>query len=461
MDASARRVAIAVLTVAVLCTPAASARADEKADARAVEKKLAQKIAKLDFTDIEFKDVLAFLRDVSGINIQVRWKALQVAGIDQTTSITVHLTNIPLRRAVEVLVGDLGSGGTPLAFEVEGNVLTISTLEDLSRHTLTRTYDVNDLIEAMADHEYESEIRPPTWDEKPLLPQSFYEDEDRRAGDFIQPPPRRQNIEDLQSWIREAVAPTTWRAAGGDVASLCEAKGHLIITQTLNNHKAIEALLNELREALVRGPMVTVSARWVALPADKGDKLLAGGVKEVTPTMLAAAGAKTKYTVKACGFSGRAFHAAAGPVKSYVTNVEPVVAEKAAAYRPIVQKLLLGAALAVRPTLCPGRDEAVLSIRSVVGEPKAPEAPPVQVVLRADTEKASSPVRSLDRLDLLVHTLRSTVRVRLGKATLIGAMTAAGAKGGELLCLIVEVTATPREESDDKAAAVKNSAPKK
>ena len=97
-----------------------------------MHKALRREIDKVDFPALEFRLVVDYLRQVSGLNLHVRWKVLERAGITRSSEITVRLKNVPFEKALRVVL-ECAGGETPLDFIVDDNVLTISTRHDLRR----------------------------------------------------------------------------------------------------------------------------------------------------------------------------------------------------------------------------------------------------------------------------------------------------------------------------------------
>ena len=110
---------------------------------------------------------------------------------------------------------------------------------------------------------------------------------------------------------------------------------------------------------------------------------------------------------------------------------------------PEIEQILSGTTLAVLPRIA--GDSAVVDLVSAVGEwdgPPGPIGPPVPARLRAQAGEPPGPApMTVDRIDAVVQDLRTTARVPLGKAILVGGMTlqptahaegaaGPGAKGG-------------------------------
>src|SRR6266568_2628916 len=75
----------AVFVLLMLCGECFAAKNAANAQTRA---QLDRVLPAVNFTNVTLKDAIDFLRDVSGSNIHVNWKAIEAAGITQDTPIT-------------------------------------------------------------------------------------------------------------------------------------------------------------------------------------------------------------------------------------------------------------------------------------------------------------------------------------------------------------------------------------
>ena len=128
----------------------AQERGEGTAD-QATQAQLDRKLPELKFDAIPFADVIDFLRDVTGANIEVRWRTLEAAGIDRNTPVTIRLRDVRFSKALQSILGDVGGGTVKIGYTVGEGVITISTEEELSKDTLTRVYDIRDLIIEVPD----------------------------------------------------------------------------------------------------------------------------------------------------------------------------------------------------------------------------------------------------------------------------------------------------------------------
>jgi len=238
--------------------------AGESEQDRAVRQKLKTVIPQLDFDEIPFRDVVEFLRNVSGVSIFVNWRALTLRGIDKTTEVTVHLTKVPVETALRVVLNDVG-GTEPLEYVVQDAVVYISTKEDMSRRTLTRVYDIQHLLFRVPH------FIAPRMD----LGQAQNRQANRNAGgaggglwggETTQGQnvgeenvmSRSEMVDKLIELIKGVIDPPSWTSGE---AAISETQGQLIVTQTARNHQDLALLLNQLREAT--GIQISIEARFL------------------------------------------------------------------------------------------------------------------------------------------------------------------------------------------------------
>jgi general secretion pathway protein D len=248
---------------------------------RAVLAQLERPLPELTFDGVGFADVVDFLRDVSTANIFVNWKALEAAGLDRNTPVSARLRNVKFSKALTVILDSVSGGTVPLGFTIDDGVITISTGEDLDKNTLTRVYDIRDLI-----------IDIPDFDNAPQfnLQQTSQQGEGSGGGsggggggggggsgggglfgnsgggqteEEDVGKTRQELIDEITKLVTDTVAPDSWRDAGGSVGAIRELSGQLIVTQTPENQRQLVNLLEQLRET--RAIQVTVETRFLTV----------------------------------------------------------------------------------------------------------------------------------------------------------------------------------------------------
>ena len=177
------------------------------------EKKILRALAsptQIDFIETPLQDVIDFLKDYHGIEIQIDAKALNDVGIDPTTSVTKNLKGVPLRSALKLILRELD-----LTYVIQDDVLLITTPEEAETRLSTVVYPVGDLI-------------------------NFH---DPKTGEIW-----GGDYDSLIDLITSTVQPTTWDDVGGPGSiSPFPTTSSIVLSQTQDVHEQIDALLTTLR----------------------------------------------------------------------------------------------------------------------------------------------------------------------------------------------------------------------
>lgn len=231
---------------------------------------LDKRIPEIRFDGIAFGDVIDFLRDVTGANLVVEWRTLEQSGIDRTTPVFVtRLTNVRFERALQTVLREVSGGGTPLDYNIEEGIITISTREAIAQASpRTVVYDVSDLL-----------FRPLDAGEPPQVEFNL-EPVERGGGgggggDLFgggagagagqqQARPPETILAELVELIEQLVTPDQWANNGGtgNIRPFQTGSSYsLIVTATRNSHRELESLLNKLRTS--QAVQVSVEARFL------------------------------------------------------------------------------------------------------------------------------------------------------------------------------------------------------
>jgi type II secretory pathway component GspD/PulD (secretin) len=235
---------------------------------RAVQTLLDRTLPEFNFKETPLTGVVDHLRDVTSLNIFVDWVALEAAGIDRNTPVTARLRDVKFSKALQILLDQVGGGDVQLGYAFDGNVMTVSTADVLARQTVTKVYDIRDLIIDIPDftdapdvgaiRPVPDDLGPPAQPEPKPKPQTRPADGGRSRAELI---------ESITTLVQETVDPDSWRHNGGTVGAIRELQGQLIITQTQDNHRQVVRLLEQLRET--RAIQVIVVTRYITVDPSK------------------------------------------------------------------------------------------------------------------------------------------------------------------------------------------------
>src|SRR6266850_1680408 len=247
----------AVVLLMMLCGDAFGAKSAANAQTRA---QLDRVLPAVNFTNVTLKDAIDFLRDVSGSNIHVNWKAIEAAGITPDTAINIKLRQVSLRKVLGLLLSE-ASGGVGLTFYIDDGVIEITTTEIADNAMYTVVYPVQDLL-----------VEPPPFIEPPQFDLSYASSKGSagggggrggggggggrgggggsggqgglfgQSGNYNQQSnqPREKDVKakELVELIVETVSPSIWVQNGGK-ATIRFFNGNLIVTAPRSVHEAI------------------------------------------------------------------------------------------------------------------------------------------------------------------------------------------------------------------------------
>jgi len=237
--------------------PFEAARGGESARDREVRTQLDKINPQVELTAVEFEEAIDFLRTTHGLNIYVKWDALELMGIDRAKEVNLNLRNVTTEKALRVILDDVG-GTTPLSYVIDEGVITISTKDDLSTNTYTRVYDIRDLIVRVPNFESPSvDVGSGGNDGGDVLG-----DEDEDDDDNENVPSRQELIDNIITLVTDTIDPDSWPPLG-NIGSIRELHGQLVVTQTSDNHQDIVNLIEQLREA--RALQISIEARFISV----------------------------------------------------------------------------------------------------------------------------------------------------------------------------------------------------
>jgi len=180
----------------------------------AVEAKLTTHLPDLRFKRNALSDVLDFIRTKSGLNIVVDWSALERADIHRDAPVTAQLHDIKLSKALELVFKSVEGEDDDhkLVYWIANGNLNISTRAEDHKRAVIRSYDISSLMAGFAD--------------------------------------RASRLADIEKFITDNAATTSWKDNGGDIGTISEGPGNtILISQTPENHWKVNAVLACLRES--------------------------------------------------------------------------------------------------------------------------------------------------------------------------------------------------------------------
>jgi hypothetical protein len=205
---------------------------------------LSRKLPELKFTQIPLGDAIDHVREATGANIHVNWRALEMLNVTREMPTSLNLRDVTARRALKALLDETGVGDY-LTYYVDEGVIEVTTREIADNKLITRVYPVEDLVVEVPN------FAGPTFN---LQSQSntasgagggggsssgLFQGSgsgDNTAGQELTT--KQQRADGLVKLITETVRPEVWRDNGG-TASVRYYNGHLIVTAPRSVHEQL------------------------------------------------------------------------------------------------------------------------------------------------------------------------------------------------------------------------------
>jgi hypothetical protein len=312
---------------------------------------------------------------------------------------------------------------------------------------VARVYDVGDLVDVPV---FEPEVLMSPWDLPATPPTSIAVPAsrlgrgllDERKRSIYQPPiaTEKQRIDQLVALIQAGVDRSSWKAGK---ASAVGVGRRIVVVQSRQNQTLVAGLLEDMRASPPKH--VSVEAVWARLdstelarmlvPGDGAARIVDLAAIEHVPGAIAYRGGVTTV-------NGQWVRVRCGRARTVLDASEVVFGNTSAAFQPETVQLLDGAAVDVRPSLAPDGTTALLDLRSEVTRWDAPDEPPIKVPAPGNAEAPSPPDLKLDRLNLGVQSISTSLRGPTGTAILVGGTTQEERNEGDgrQLYLILRVT---------------------
>src|SRR5690349_6167304 len=96
-----------VLPFLIAAAPPATSQPTDK---NAASAPLQKKVGEVKLSAVALEDAIDYLRDASGINIHVNWKALELLNVTRQTPISIKLSDVSMRRALRAILDETGAG---------------------------------------------------------------------------------------------------------------------------------------------------------------------------------------------------------------------------------------------------------------------------------------------------------------------------------------------------------------
>jgi hypothetical protein len=319
------------------------------------------------------------------------------------------------------------------------------TKSETPRQTEIRTYDLTEFVQTIPDY--------------PLPPEPANEN----AGELGlgQPnshpnnpvPPVQEKLDGLMRLILDTVNPKSWTDNGGDVGSLRMLGRQLVVSQTEENQRLVQQLLDGLLSSSVT---IEIDAQWAMLTPEQLSEWQNASSEKAQGLLHDQATDRDSFYCQGrlTGFNGQTVSLTSGQTTSVVTGATPVIGTGVAVYDVVSARERSGVSLQVTPRIAAHQNGIVVDVHSKVTQDLAGTGRPLGLIPISSTTQPSEsklaeappsnlqtpglPISPMGRPDRLETAFNTTVRLIAGTPLVIGGMTREpGKQGSRQLCLIL------------------------
>lgn len=220
---------------------------------KALRNTLAQQIPETIVEEPTFEQCLNLLADMLRIEIVVHWDAINAAGVPRDRAVSFPTKAGRADELLKLILMDVGRSDVRLTYEARGDVLVISTCEQLWREHFTCVYDVRPILRKSIQYAEDYPFGFVT----AVSSQPASQKENRETvpwAPVYYPPettvPPRVNLlcERLVQVIDETVEPDSWACNGGRGTIMCF-DGFLTVRNSQRVQSRVEEFLNQILQA--------------------------------------------------------------------------------------------------------------------------------------------------------------------------------------------------------------------
>lgn len=242
-----RAIALAVAAglVTVLPPSTTEVSAQSRVSQGVAKAALSRRLPDVKLQNVSLSDAIEFLRDVSGANVVVNWRALEASGVTKETPVNVRLNGVSLRKVLSTVLNEAGAG-TALTYIVDEDVIEVTTLQIADQKMYMRIYPIEDLLLEIPNFDNAPDFNLASsnsggqggqggqggGNSNPLFGGSGGDKKEEVTKT------RDERAQDIITLITETVRPEVWQANGG-AASIRFFNGSLVVLAPLSVHEMI------------------------------------------------------------------------------------------------------------------------------------------------------------------------------------------------------------------------------
>jgi len=198
-----------------------------------------QRRLSIDFTDARLEDVITFVKEVTGADLEPVWTSGNVIGLDKDKRLTLSIKNQPALLALEKILEKTQDDFQQNTWQMSDHgSMEIGPKDALNKTRRVEIYDINDLLHVIPRY---SDV--PTIDLQSVLQQgdgggqSPFDEGNEQNADV--PRTRAERTQDVIDLLINLVETDQWVDNGGEAATIRAWNGQLIVRAPDYMHRQI------------------------------------------------------------------------------------------------------------------------------------------------------------------------------------------------------------------------------
>ena len=226
-----------------------------------LRKALERSAGSVDYRDLPLAEVFEDIARRGDFNLDVNYRALEALGIDRNTPVTLRLRDVSFSRLLRQVIESVAPPPSLLDYTARDGVVTVTSKEAINQDVYSKVYDIRDLLIVLTPVEVQSQEFGQVQQAGRGSAQNPFTGSSSNSPEDLEDQ-QEELLEELVELMQQTIAPDSWISAGGN-ASVNDFNGTLIVTQTDENHRRIDELFRQLREA--QSVQVTIETRFLTV----------------------------------------------------------------------------------------------------------------------------------------------------------------------------------------------------
>lgn len=215
---------------------------------RSIAALLETRAAEVIFEGAPFEQVMDWVAETAKLNIWVRWETLEDAGVERDKPITLKARNLRLSQILWMILSEAGGTSAKLGYAASGDVILVSTRDDLSSELTTRVYNVRDILARVPRFHGGPRIDPT----QALRSISQGSNTGSSQSSFTSNEPGEESevsdgdeMQRLITLIQTTIEPETW-VPGSGLGTIMGWRGQIVVRNSLYVHQLLGGALKDI-----------------------------------------------------------------------------------------------------------------------------------------------------------------------------------------------------------------------